>query len=141
MKFIIKSTIISICLLSSFDIKNTNAYLPAQNGFTRTITVKPLNRRQYGFSRTNVAIRMSDSSKQEGQDDEIERLRSMAAKLRAEASILEVRFSCAKFWTLYIFNILHALTLFIVVTFRIRHYHFLNNIHRKKLEYNNYIIW
>jgi len=89
MKFIIKSTIISICLLSSFDIKNTNAYLPAQNGFTRTITVKPLNRRQYGFSRTNVAIRMSDSSKQEGQDDEIERLRSMAAKLRAEASILE----------------------------------------------------
>ena len=92
MKFIIKSTIISICLLSSFDIKNTNAYLPAKNGFSRTITVKPLNQRQYGFSRTNVAIRMSDSSKQEGQDDEIERLRSMAAKLRAEASILEVRF-------------------------------------------------
>jgi len=89
MKYMIKSTILSFCLLSSLDIKNAYAFLPAQNGFTRTIPVKPLNQRQYGFSRNNIATRMSDSNRQEGQDDEIERLRSMAAKLRAEASALE----------------------------------------------------
>jgi len=97
MKYMIKSTILSFCLLSSLDIKNAYAFLPAQNGFTRTIPVKPLNQRQYGFSRNNIATRMSDSNRQEGQDDEIERLRSMAAKLRAEASALEVRSSCVKF--------------------------------------------
>ena len=73
------------------------------NGFSTVSTNMPtgasLGRTSFGISsssssfsfRNPSTFQLNESLQNDQQDDEIDRLRSMAAKLRAEASALEVR--------------------------------------------------
>ena len=65
--------------------------LASATGFS-SVSMPALGKTSFGMSsfRNPSTFKLNESSQDDKEDNEIERLRSMAAKLRAEASALEV---------------------------------------------------